>query len=66
MSVKGYCRVGLKKSESEDYCIGRTPDNLLSEPWYESDDCMTRQAASESNSRVYAGFRYAPGMTTHT
>ena len=27
--------------------VGSMHGNLLSEPWYESDDCMTRQAASD-------------------
>ena len=57
------CRVGVKESESEDNqveCIGSTHGNLLSdsEPWYESDNRMTRQAASDSRT---AGCTLASG-----
>ena len=59
----------MKESESEDHsveCIGSMHSNLLSEPWYESDDRVTRQAASDRHSRVYTGFRYVPDVITHT
>ena len=32
----------------------------------ESDDRVTRQATSATGSRMYAGFRYALGITAHT
>ena len=33
-------------------CIGSTRGNLLSEPWYGSDDRVTRQAASDCQQSV--------------
>ena len=44
------CRVGVKKSEKtiQRECIGSMHSNLLSEPWYESDDHVARQAVSDS------------------
>ena len=49
-SVKGYCQTaGSERSKMiQVECLGSTHSNLLSEPWYESDDLVTRQAASDS------------------
>ena len=54
--LPGGCRVGVKRVRAktiqawmiEVECIGNTYGNILSEPWYESDNCVTRQAASDS------------------
>ena len=35
------CRVGVRAKTIRVECIGSTHGNLLSEPWYESDDCVT-------------------------
>ena len=50
------CRVGVKRVRAKTIqawmiqveCIGNTYGNILSEPWYESDNRGTRQAASDS------------------
>ena len=52
------CRVGVRAKTIRVECIGSTHGNLLSEPWYESDDCVTRQAASDSRT---AGCTLASG-----
>ena len=61
MSVKGYCQTArlarnrLKAKTIQVECIGSTHGNLQ---WYESDDRVTRQAASDSQT---AGCTLASG-----
>ena len=65
-SYSAYCQTaGVKESKSEVECTG---NNLLSQVW-PSDICVTGKAAlsdSPSDSKMYAGSRYVPGMTAHT
>ena len=57
-SIKSYCQTAgsawkrVRARTIQVECIGSTHHNLLSEPWYESDDRMTRQVASNSWTRV--------------
>ena len=46
-----HCRVGVKESGSKALAT-HTKSYFLIKLWYESDDCMTRQAASD---RQHAG-----------
>ena len=67
------CRVVVKENKSEDDLSRMHWQHAwqFCELWYDSDDCMTRQAMSDpgwwpSDSRMYAGFRYVLGMTALT
>ena len=42
-------------------CIGSTHDYLLSELWYKSDDCVTRQATSDRQQNAHTLVRFTSG-----
>ena len=56
-------RAGVKESESEDDLSWMHWQNArqLSELWYESDDCVTRQVTSDPGDRQTAGCTLASG-----
>ena len=65
-------RVGVKESESEDYSSWMHWQYTWQLTFWtmvlvwQSRDKAGCEWHSDSRVRVYAGFRYAPGMTTHT